>query len=309
MRSGSSEDLATFLGVLAILFWGALFAVSGSLATEIGALTASALAYLIGGALGLAPLLWSRSQRRNLLGMRPAYVLICGGLFVAYNAFLFQSIGLATDSQQVLEISVLNYLWPTFTLLFSIPVLKARAKPMLAVGLCAAFAGALLALGKGKNFQWEQFQHNLETNWAPYLLALGAAVAWGLYSALTRRLARNSKGNAVPLFILASGLVLLWMSAGRVETHHWSARALGELAFLAIFPTLLAFLFWDISMRRGRVVLVVALSYFTPVLSLLVSSFYLKTSAGPSLWLGSLLVTVGAVICNYSLKEPASPAS
>ena len=135
---------------------------------------------------------------------------------------------------------------------------------------------------------------------------MGAAVAWGPSNVLARRLAGGSKGNAVPFFILISGVLFMLLSAGRGEPRHWSPRAVSELAYMTLVPVLLAYVFWDISMRRGRIVLVASLSYFTPILSLLISSFYLKTPAGASLWVGCLLVTVGAVICHYSLKEPAT---
>ncbi len=308
MRTVSSSNFATFLGILAILFSSAVFGVAGNLAKEVGALTAGGMAFIVGGTLGLIPLLLSSSRRRDLLSLSRPYFVICGGLFVAYEVFLYLAIAMTADSRQVIEVSILNYLWPTMTLLLSIPILKTRARPALALGLCAAFGGAALALGKGKGLDVGQFRQNIQANWPPYLLALMGAITWGLYSVMTRRLAAGSKGNAMPFFILTSGVLLMLLSAGRGEPRHWSARAMGELAFMTFVTALLTYVFWDIAMRRGRVVLVVALSYFTPILSLLLSSFYLKTPAGPSLWLGCLLVTVGAVICNYSLKEPATCA-
>ncbi len=310
MRDGPSENVATLLGVMAICFWSTSFATSGSLATEIGSLTAAALAFIIGGTLGLMPLAVSPFRRRHLFAMRPDYLIICGGLVAIYAVSIYLAVGLAKDSQQVLEVSVLNYLFPTCTLLFSIPILKARARPTLALGVGAAFAGALLALTNGRSFDWSSLWVRLESDWLPYLLGFCAAVSWALYSVLSRRLAAGSKGNAVPLFILFAGLVLLGCSAVRGEAHHWSARAIGELFFMALIPILLAYVFWDMAMRRGRIVLVTALSYFTPVLSLLTTSLYLKAPAGPRLWIGGLLVTVGAIICAKSLHPPeeTSPA-
>lgn len=304
MHKGSSEVFATSLGVTAILFWSTIFAVAGSLTAQVGALTSSALAFLLGGTVGLLPLLTSQTQRRHLFALRPAYLLTCGGLFVAYQMSLYTAMSLATGSRQVMEISILNYLWPTLTLLFSIPILKTRARPLLALGLCAAFAGAILALTKGKGFDWQGLLRDLGTNWLPYLLAVAAAVMWPLYSVLARRMAAGSRGNAVPLFMAASGVALLGLCACRDEPRHWSARAVVELGYMSVFPGLLAYLFWDIAMRRGRIVLIAVLSYFTPVLSLVMTSLYLHTPAGSSLWAGCLLVTVGAIICKCSMREP-----
>ena len=72
---------------------------------------------------------------------------------------------------------------------------------------------------------------------------------------------------------------------------------------MTIFATVLAYVFWDYSMRRGNIVLVAAFSYFTPLLSTIVSWRYLATTPGVTLWIACVLVIAGAVICKYSVVE------
>jgi len=51
----------------------------------------------------------------------------------------------------------------------------------------------------------------------------------------------QARGGAVPIFVLATGLVLAAMRWAFPEESVWTARAVAELAFLAVFPTLLAY--------------------------------------------------------------------
>ena len=67
------------------------------------------------------------------------------------------------------------------------------------------------------------------------------------------------------------GLLLWALSAnGYSEPAVWSPRALGELAALST-STVISYAAWDVAMRRGDVVFVVALSYFTPLLATVAS--------------------------------------
>jgi drug/metabolite transporter (DMT)-like permease len=72
---------------------------------------------------------------------------------------------------------------------------------------------------------------------------------------------------------------------------------------MAIFPTFLAYFFWDQAMRRGNIVLVTTLSYFTPLLSVFISSLYLQITIDIRLWVASILVVIGAIISKYSILE------
>jgi drug/metabolite transporter (DMT)-like permease len=72
-------------------------------------------------------------------------------------------------------------------------------------------------------------------------------------------------------------------------------HVMAEIAFLAL-ATALAYVFWDIAMRDGDVVLVASCSYLTPFFSTVVSCVYLSVWPGPSLWVGCLLIIVGSFL-------------
>ncbi len=300
--------MATLWGVWAIVLWSTTIACSRSVAEQLGVFTGAALVYLAAGLAGCG-VLAARGQLGSVLrhaGHR--YLAGCGGLMVAYTVLLYVAVGFADTRAQVVTVTVANYLWPSLTLLFAVPILGWRARPLLlASGTLAGVAGVALAVGTdglaaGADISWTA--HATST-----LPALLAAVAWGLYSNLSRRWGGPQAGNAMPVFLLASGLVLAVLRACRAERSVWTAGVAGEAVYLVVFPTLLAYVCWDTAARRGNLSLVAALSYLTPLLSVFVSSLYLDLPVRPQQWLAGALVVAGAVLCKLSIRsEPTRPA-
>ena len=297
-----SDRLATCGGLGAILLWSTTFAFARSLSEHIGPLTAGALVYLIGG----GACLWRpRIPAGGFLRLPRRYLLGCGSLFVFYTAAIYLAVGRATDRGQLLEIALVNYLWPVLTVLFSLPLLGKRGSPWLLPGTALALAGMFLVITQGGEVSWRSFCGHLQENPAAYLLAFAAAVAWALYSNLARRWSPPASHGAVPVFLVVSGVVLLGLRLLTTEPSDWSARPVAEVLGLAA-ATAVAYVLWERAMRRGNLLLVVALSYLTPLFSTAVSCAYLKTSPAPSLWIGCFLLVCGSLITWRSVgaKQP-----
>lgn len=302
-RSTPAVRQYSLLGMIAILLWSTTIAFSRGLTEQLGTLTAATLIYTLAGLFGL---LYAGLQPDGLAAMRAMsrrYLLGCGLLFVIYIAALYLAVGYATTRVQVLTIGLINYLWPGLSLVFSIPLLGRRARPLLPLGILLALAGVWLASTNSSSFSAQAFfigQHDL----LPYGLALIAAICWGLYSNLSRKWAGEHEGGAVPLFLLASGLLLGVLRLLTPETSSWSMQAGLGLAYMALLPGMLAYVFWDLAVRKGEIILVASLSYLTPLLSTIISTILLNVRPGAALWLGAALVIIGAVICKVSIVDP-----
>jgi drug/metabolite transporter (DMT)-like permease len=293
------------MGAAAILIWSSNIAVSRSLAERVGAVTAGAAMFLLGGALGCL-YAGARGRLRPMLRLPRSYLLGCGAMFVAYMLCLYLAIRLAATRQQTLEVAILNYLWPGLTLLFAIPLLGTRVRAFFPLGLALGFAGAALAPLQPGEYSLRALGHGLAANPWPYLLATAAAVLWAAYSACSRRWAGAAGGGAVPLFALAAGLALAALRPVLPEAAVWSKAALGELVFMALLPALIAYALWDRAMRRGNVTLVAALAYLIPVLSTGLSSLYLEVRVGWNLWLAAGLIVAGGALCELAVVRPAA---
>ncbi len=175
--------------------------------------------------------------------------------------------------------------------------------PGLLVGILLASLGAFVASVPRGGLSLEAFWGNIHNNLLPYFLALVAAMSWALYSNLTRKYNEKASSAAVSTFILITGLVLLVISLFFPQADAWSWRAMGELAYVAIVPTVLGYLFWDNAMKKGNMTLVLSLVYFNPAIVMGFSAFFLGVALTWTLWIACLLIIVGSVICNLSIKE------
>jgi drug/metabolite transporter (DMT)-like permease len=299
-------DLSTGGGLAAIVLWSTTFALARSLSERLGPLTAGACAYLMGGLLCLLPLLWRPASRRRFLQLSWRYVFGCGFLFVLYTGVIYVAVGLAADRQQLLEISLVNYLWPAVTILLSLLLLHKRAGLLLVPGTALALAGEFLVLTQATALSWHSFCGHLQANPTAYALALVAAFSWGLYSTLTRRWSQPGTGGAVALFIPAAGAALLILRLFSTETSAWSPLAAGEVVMLAAF-TAVAYALWDAAMRKGDLLLVTACSYSTPLLSTLVSCLYLHVTPGWRLWIGCVVLVIGSLLTWVSVSDRSGP--
>jgi len=300
---GGRPGTRTGAGILAIVLWSSTFAIARSLGEQVGPLTGAAAVYLIGGGLCLARLGWRSSSLRRLETLSRKYLFGCGLLFAAYTVTIYLAVGLATDRGQLLEVALVNYLWPSGTILLSLVLLHRRAGAWLLPGTALALAGVFLVMTQGARVSWGSFAGHLQANPLAYGLALIAAAAWSLYSNLARRWAAPGSGGAVEVFVPVTGLILLLVRALRPESGTWTAKAVIEACVLGGITTL-AYLLWDVAMREGDLPFVLACSYFTPLLSTLVSAAYLGVMPRSTLWLGCLLIVAGSLVSWRSVSDP-----
>jgi drug/metabolite transporter (DMT)-like permease len=295
---------ATLLGFLAILLWSSTVAFTRSISVNLGPFTSGASIYLLAGFF----LYMTRfiKHRTFVDQNKPSslYIYGCGLLFLIYTVSFYIGISMATNNSQALEIGLINYLWPGLTILFSIPILGKKASIWLLPGTFVAFTGVYLVLTQGTAFTWISFSENFRNSSMPYISGFLAATAWALYSNLTRRWGGADSDGAVPLFSIITGLTFLILAIIFPENMSWNPRVTLEI-FLFSLATALAYLSWDMSMRKGKIILVAAGSYLVPLLSTIVSSIYLQIMPTINLWWGCFLIVLGSIISWRSLFNEA----
>ena len=289
-------------GFVAIVLWSTTVAFARSLSEKLGPMTAAAAVYCVSGTIAMIRLLLACGNGQRIRELPLRYVAGCGVLFVSYMLLFFLAVGLAEGRQQVLEVGLLNYLWPPLTILLSVVFLKKRASLLLFPATLLALSGVAFVLMQGIHAPWQSFCRNLARNPIAYSLGLGAAVSWALYSVLARRWAGGEGKGAVNLFLPTTGGILLLVCFFVNEPRAWSPCSFAEAVFLGV-ATYLAYGLWDTAMRTGNVVLVAAGSYLTPFFSTAVSCVYLTVATQASLWVGCGMLVAGSLLSWLSVSE------
>ena len=277
--------------------------VSGVLANAFGGLTAYGIELAFAGSVLLA-IYWMRGDSPQLYAHPARYYLICGGCWIANAAFFWAAVGNLRDSQQLVVVGLINYLWPSFTLLGAVVVLKRAWRWPLVPGLLLAFVGIVIVrLTVVESSIWELVrQLQQEPNLLAYSFAFLDAVAWGLYSNYSRTLAKPGAVGAVPLFMLSASLPLFVLGrlSGEVivaEPRHM--LLLGTWALLSAG----AYVLWDWGMRIGRVVAISSFSMGIPLLSTVFTAVANGVPLSGGLIFGAVAVVAGAAICRRAVSD------
>jgi drug/metabolite transporter (DMT)-like permease len=303
MNNPTKTSFYTSLGLVSVLCWSATVILSRAVTTALGKYTAGATIYLIAGVVACLIVVFRPKGFQRLFSLPIKYYVICGSLFTSYTVLLYVAIGMATSNHATVIVGLINYLWPSFIFIFSIPILGGKANWMLLPGVLFASIGVYLAAMAENSviaidlFSWQQ------TNLIPYFAALGAAISWGLYSNYCQILIDKENGDAIPIFILITGLALFIMRLFVTEKSEWSPTVFWLVMVNVAFPVIIAYSFWDLSIRKGNANIVVAASYFTPVFSTILTCVFLGVPISNMIWAGCICVTIGAVLCKISFDK------
>lgn len=184
---------ATAAGLMAIVLWSFMAGTVRIVSESFGATLGSALIYTVGGILLLV------FRRPAPIREFPKKYLIIGGLlFVFYESSISLSLGLASMAASSVEVSLVNYLWPTMMVLLAAAVSRRRhAVWKVLPGAIVATAGVVLAVGGNSGLDWRAAVQRIADNPLPYVLAFVGALAWSVYAVFTPSWSHGVDGTSV----------------------------------------------------------------------------------------------------------------
>ncbi|KMK79059.1 aromatic amino acid exporter [Pectobacterium atrosepticum ICMP 1526] len=287
---------ATLTSLLAIILWSTSVGLIRSLTEALGPIGGAAMIYSTST---LCLLVFYGLPRIKTL---PRIYLFAGGaLFVCYEIFLSLSIGLADSRMQAMEIGMINYLWPSLTILFSLFINQQKSRFLLWPGLVISLGGIVWIMKGESDWTPELLWNNILANPLAYSLAFSAALTWALYCNITKRYGQGKSG--VSLFFFIASLVL-WIqysfsAEGPISLTLPSSL---ELLFMGASAAL-AYSAWNAGIQYGNLTLLATASYFTPVLSTLLAALWLNITPAISFWQGVAMVTAGSLLCWYATRS------
>lgn len=260
-----------------------------------GHLGGIALIYTLG-----AVLLFIVNRPSSFRDIPKRYLFFGGLMFSAYEICLALAITLAQDHVQVMEVSILNYLWPTLTaLLWALNRKRGRgfATLFMLPSILLVAIGTVLAVGGPDMFAAGERSQSQVGIPASHMLALAASVIWAFYTNFTPRMSEGS--NATAFFFVAVSLVLWiavamsgdWPSAGNSDVILMAAPLIGATLSVAI-----GYALWNFAINHGDVGILSIISYSAPILSCIASALILQVAPDAFLWAGVVLVSVGSLL-------------
>ncbi|WP_072269804.1 aromatic amino acid DMT transporter YddG, partial [Serratia marcescens] len=223
------------------------------------------------------------------------YLIVGSLLFVSYEICLSLSLGYANTRLQAIEVGMINYLWPCFTVLMALALNGQQAKWWLLPGLLLSLFGIGWIMSGEGGWSPAQMLANVRSNPLSYGLAFSGAVIWALYCNLTKKIAQGS--NGVVLFIVLTALALWLKYAFSAESGMQFSAGVTVTLLCAGVAMGAGYAAWNVGILHGNMTLLATVSYFTPVLSAVFAALVLHTSLTVNFWQGVAMVTLGSLIC------------
>ena len=285
---------ATLIGLIAPFMWGASVSLIRTIAENFGIaqgqfllyiVSATALFFIVG-----VPKFDRIPWQYKTIGLATANLSsICFCLSLYFS----------DGGTQTMEVGMVNYLWPTLTIVFAIFFNGQKARWWIAPGAVLSFCGIYWILGNG-HVDIESFVEHIKLNPVSYILALGSALTWSAFSSMTRAWSKGENLSTVVFFfdILIFGSFWAMGVGGSPEITLFGVLnvVLGGLAIG------IAYAAWTHGMSYGNITVLAIASYFTPVLSCLFASVWIGAELTLSFWQGVAMVVTGSLLCWHATK-------
>ena len=235
-----SDANAYLLLVLTTLFWAGNFTIGRWAAGHVPPVTLAFLRWT-GAALLVLPLAWSALRRDWVVIRANLPVLLLLGVS---GSGLFNTLQyIALTGTTATSAGIINSSSPVMIALLSLALNGERLGLLQGAGIALSLAGVLTVVSRGDASLASELAFNTGD-----LVMLAAMAIWALYTALLhRRPPLSGFSFAAVTYVIASGLNAA-LSAAEIAAGarvDWSAASAAAIAYTAVFPSFLAYLFYN----------------------------------------------------------------
>jgi drug/metabolite transporter (DMT)-like permease len=213
---------------------------------------------------------------------------------VCFNTFIYAALHSVSATNTIL----VNAMTPVFIVLLAWLIFRDRLAPRQIFGVCLSLVGLLFIITRGEWAILSQFRFAGGDLWT-----LGAALAWAIYSIFLRQ---RPSGIDPPTFlsaIIALGVVILlpfYLAEVALKGGFAvDAASLASIAYVCVFPSLLAYLFWNRGVERvgpGRAGIFM---HLMPVFGIVLAALFLGERLRAYHLGGIVLIFSGIVLTTY----------
>jgi drug/metabolite transporter (DMT)-like permease len=226
--------------VLATLFWSGNFVVGQAAVATMTPLELTFWRW----ALAALPLVLlahfvERPDWRAVLGRWRVLLLLSLLGMSGYTLLLYT----ALQHTSALNASLITAANPALIVVMAIFFLGEKPGPYGWLGIALGLAGVVLVLTRGELHRAFSITFN-----AGELLMIGSIVVWGFYTIIARRLGLPAIAATAVQVVLATAILCPFALVAGTEFPATAAER-WSLAYIAVFPSLGAYLFWNLALK------------------------------------------------------------
>jgi len=277
---------------LTTLFWAGNAVMARALHELLPPITMAFWRWTLASALLLPFVLRPMYDQRVLLREYWGRMVLLGALGVScYNTFLYSALQTTTATNGVL----INSVTPLLILLAGRMLFGVRMTARQQAGIVLSLVGVMVIVSRGDSAVLTQ----LDFNHGDFLL-IGSAVTWAMYTVFLRW---RPPGIGMRAFLGATimtgatlllPLYLVEMASGR--TAVWNAATGAGMVYFAIFPSILAYLFWNRGVHQVGASRAGLFLYLVPVFGIVLAVAFLGERLHLFHLAGSALIFTGIYV-------------
>jgi drug/metabolite transporter (DMT)-like permease len=216
----------------------------------------------------------------------------------AFNTLTYTGLKYTTATNGVL----LNSVIPILVITISVVFLREPLNLQRASGVLTSLAGVVMIIAHGEVETLKHLRVNPGDLWV-----LTAMVSWAVYTVCLRWRPRDLSSLAFTGTLIAIGVVALlpvfaWDYDMGNRTQ-WGAVTGAAVAYFAIFPSVLAYFFWNTAVARVGAERASTFLHLMPLFGAILSSLFLGESLFWYHYAGALLIFSGLFIASRAPRE------
>lgn len=275
--------------ILTALFWSGNFIIARGIYLDIPPVALTFWRWLL-ALLLLIPFSYHHLKTSYAKIRRNLIILVCLSSLsiVSFPVCIYQ----ALSRETVINTTLVNSMSPIFIVIISLLGFGGTIRLRQVIGIAISMTGMFYIISKGNPSILIEVQFGQGD-----LLVLTAAIGWALYSNLLRHYMLELHPLGLLTALIAIGVVItmpfyVWeIMSGRVM--HLTPITTLSIVYIAIFPSILAYLFWNIAVRHVGANKAGIFIHLIPVFSILMAILFLGETIRKFHLIGAVLIFLG----------------
>ncbi|HSQ02898.1 MAG TPA: DMT family transporter [Burkholderiales bacterium] len=282
---------------LTALFWGGNWVIARGLQDSMSPVAMSFWRWLIALFILLPFVARSMIAERRAIASSWKIMAVLGVLGVCgFTILCYTGLKYTMASNALL----LNSVTPVLIIAVSFVFFGERAQPRQLAGVLISLAGMLVIVARGELQTLLDLSVNRGDVWV-----LSAVAAWAVYTVCLRwRPADLSSlaftGSVIAIGVFAIAPLFAWDYAQGSRTQ-WNAATAGAVIYFSVFPSVLAYFFWNRSVREVGANRAGFFMHLVPVFGIALSVVFLHESLAAFHAVGAALIFTGIYLASKRL--------